>query len=105
MPRIGKHHAAIGLDCRTANLDGLFHRLAQVKRGFEVFEYVANRYRLSSCYYPTRTDHDRQPFCQAANDFERRTAITNDDAGPQFDERRPKFSQHRARFVPALEMR
>ena len=105
MPRVGKHHAAIGLNRRTADLDGLFHRLVQVKRSFEVFEYIANRYRLSFCHHPTRADHDRQPFCQAANDFERRTAIANDDAGPQFDERWPKFSQHRARFVSALQMR
>src|SRR5579862_8277985 len=104
MSRVGKHHAAIGLDGRTANLDGLVHRLAQVKRRFEVFEYVANRYRLSFCHYPTRADHDGHPFREAANDFERRTAIPNDDAGPQFDERRPKLSQHVARFVSALEM-
>ena len=74
MPRVGKHHAAIGLNRRTADLDGLFHRRVQVKRSFEVFEYIANRYRLSSCHHPTRADNDRQPFCQAANDFERRTA-------------------------------
>src|SRR5579872_702615 len=105
MPGIRKHHAAVGLDARTADLDRFFHRFAQAKRSFEVFEDVANGYWLSSCYHPTRADHDRQPFGQAADDFERRTAVTDDDAGPKFDEGWPKFTQHRARFVPALEMR
>ena len=83
---IGPHHVAVGEDVRTADLDDPGH-LGMVEGTREVIQDIADPDRLAVGADPARSDHDRQPLGQVAENLERSAARSDDHRCPELGDR------------------